>query len=92
MRSAAVMAGGGGAGVDEAVWPPWGDGSCEVDVMSPTATHVEHDRDACSNLQKRSKQLEYLDLIALNKLFNNLNSLPSATYTQQLVQSHKLQK
>lgn len=29
--------------------PPCGDGSCEVDANSPTATHVEHERDVWSS-------------------------------------------
>lgn len=30
--------------------PPCGDGNCEVEATSPTATQVEHDREACSSL------------------------------------------
>lgn len=50
MRSAAVKAGGGGGGVccGGAAWPPCGDGSCDVEATSPTATHVEQERDAAS--------------------------------------------
>lgn len=29
--------------------PPCGDGNCDVDANSPTATHVEHDRDVWSS-------------------------------------------
>lgn len=50
MRSAAVKKGGGGAGVEVVVWPPCGEGSCDVELTSPTATHVEHDLEACSSL------------------------------------------
>lgn len=55
MKSAAVKAGGGGVlagccppeaeAAAAAEWPPWGEGSCDVEAMSPTATHVEHDLD-----------------------------------------------
>lgn len=54
MRSAAVKAGGGGVlvlGGATVECPPCGDGSWEVLAMSPTATHVEQERDACSNLE-----------------------------------------
>lgn len=45
IKSAAVNVGGGGVLV--CCWvvdcPPWGEGSCEVEAISPTATQVEHD-------------------------------------------------
>lgn len=52
IRSAAVKAGGGGVFVGGATveCPPCGEGSCDVLATSPTATHVEQDLDACSNL------------------------------------------
>jgi len=31
------------------VCPPWGDGNCEVEATSPTATHVEQEREAWSS-------------------------------------------
>lgn len=47
IKSAAVKTGGGGVLVCCWVFvvdcPPCGDGSCDVEAMSPTATHVEHD-------------------------------------------------
>ena len=48
MRSAAVKAGGVLTGGAAALCPPCGDGNCEVDATSPTATHVEQDREAWS--------------------------------------------
>lgn len=47
IKSAAVNVGGGGVLV--CCWafvvdcPPWGEGNCEVEAISPTATQVEHD-------------------------------------------------
>lgn len=51
IRSAAVKFGGGGvlAGAATTVWPPWGEGSCDVLATSPTATQVEQDLEAWSN-------------------------------------------
>lgn len=40
------------AAAEDVACPPCGDGSCDVDWTSPTATHVEQERDACSNLKK----------------------------------------
>lgn len=53
IRSAAVNTGGAGvvAGAAGMEWPPWGDGNCDVDATSPTATHVEQDLDAWSSLE-----------------------------------------
>lgn len=47
MKSAAVNAGGGGVlagcAFAEPECPPWGEGNCDVETMSPTATQVEQD-------------------------------------------------
>ena len=51
MKSTAVKAGGGGvptgaiAVVAVVECPPCGEGNCEVEATSPTATHVEQERD-----------------------------------------------
>ena len=49
IRSAAVKAGGALTGGAVVVCPPWGDGSCEVEATSPTATQVEQEREAWSS-------------------------------------------
>lgn len=53
IKSAAVNAGGGGVlagGAFVIECPPCGDGNCDVEATSPTATHVEHDLEVWSNL------------------------------------------
>lgn len=49
IRSAAVKEGGVLTIGAVVLCPPWGDGSCEVEATSPTATQVEQEREAWSS-------------------------------------------